>query len=193
MEAIYVLEEKNTKTTGFVPADDFRIFQLPREHSFKSYAIETLLTRGSEDLYNYVQWTGLGKGKDMMVLMPVNHYYYDIADLEGVRILVCQKNLNFIKHLDSFLNTIFKALPANAYFLGYFSCNNHSRDRAVNGASGKFENIFMNRFSDAHNEILATRKGVSAMLEGHGFKVIDLTDLNGITYFCSRIIKRTGA
>jgi len=191
METISVLEGKNVGNTVLKSGPEKQLFQFPKDQSLNSYILESLLSQGSEDFYNYIQWTGLAKEKGLMVLLPVSHYYYDVSDLRGIRILVSQKKLNYIKHIDSFLHTLFNALPANAYFLGCFRCSDKARnDRSLHSIR-KFENVFLNRF-DPQIERLITKKGVSTMLEGQGFKVIDLTDFSGITYFCTRIIKRSG-
>ena len=191
METISVLERKNASNTIIKSGPEIQLFQFPEDQSLRSHVPETLLSQGSEDFYNYIQWTGLAKETGLMVLLPISHYYYDVDDLKGIRILVSQKKLNYIKHLDSFLHTLFNALPSNAYFLGCFKCNDIVRNDRSLYTIRKFENVFLNRF-DPHNERLITKKGVSTMLEGHGLKVINLTDFNGITYFCSRVIKRSG-
>jgi hypothetical protein len=78
-------------------------------------------------------------------------------------------------------------LPADAYFFGCFECNDKAVEKRLPFPVGKYQ-FFMKSF-ESQPERLITRKGVSTMLEGHGYKLIDLTDLNGITYFCARIKK----
>ena len=52
---------------------------------------------------------------------------------------------------------------------------------------GKFYRAFNG--SDNYPEKLFSKEGLFKLLEGHGYKVIDLTELNGITYFCTRVKK----
>lgn len=162
-------------------------FQYPGILSFKSSVMEYLLLTGCEDLHNYIQWTGLIKGNGMMILLPISHYHYDFEDLKNVRILINQKKLNNVRHLESFLHTLFRVLPADAYFFGCFVCT----DRATEGKSPNpfHKNKYPKKAFESQTERFITRKGVSILLEGQGYKVIDLTDLNGITYFCARIKK----
>ncbi len=189
MEATNVLKGENIINCVSTTGRGTYNFHFPGNLPVRSYALEPLLLNGCEDLYNYVHWTGLVRENGMMVLLPVSQYHYDSEDLKNVRILVNQKKLNNVMHLESYLHTLFLALPADAYFLGCFKCGSMAEDEQSLIPSGKFYRSVNG--SDPHPGRLFTKEGASRLLEGHGYKVIDLTDLNGITYFCARV-KKTG-
>ncbi len=162
-------------------------FHYPEKVPVRSYALESLLSNGCEDMYNYVHWTGLVREAGMMVLLSISQYHYDLADLQNIRILINQKQLNSVRHLESYLHILFSALPADAYFLGCIQCSNKKADEKSTITQGKFYRAFNG--SDNYPEKLFSKEGLFKLLEGHGYKVIDLTELNGITYFCTRVKK----
>jgi uncharacterized protein Smg (DUF494 family) len=41
-------------------------------------------------------------------------------------------------------------------------------------------------FLDSRTEIEIDKKDISRLLESHGFKVIDMTEINGLTYFLTQ-------
>lgn len=164
-------------------------FHYPEKVPVRSYALESLLSNGCEDMYNYVHWTGLVREAGMMVLLSISQYHYDLADLQNIRILINQKQLNSVRHLESYLHILFSALPADAYFLGCIKCNNHIINEKTRTSLRKFYRS--SNGSDFYPERLFTKEGVYKLLEGQGYKVIDLTDMKGITYFCTRV-KKTG-
>lgn len=187
METINVAKRENfinhiSQTGAGKPNYDLRVFL-----SAKSFSLEHLLLSSNEDFYRYVHWTGLTRENGIMVLMPISHYHYDFEDLKGIRVLISQKKLNNVKHLESFLHTLFKSMPADGYFLGCFERSDKAGRKKSSIPARKF--LCSIQYIEYQPERLFTREGVSIMLEGHGYKVIDLTDINGITYFCARIKK----
>jgi hypothetical protein len=161
------------------------------EYSRLSPVIETNNSGIDEDFFNYIQWTGLAKEPGFFILSSLSRYYYDSGDFSGLRTLINLKELNQINHLDSFLFTIYNRLSSGTYFLGCFSSNGKNEKGIADLNSSKFI-----KGSPGGNNLKKkrnfTRQEVTHILEGHGFKVIDLTEIKSITYFCSRIMKRSG-
>jgi hypothetical protein len=153
--------------------------------------LENILSEGGNDFYQYVSWIGLDKEPNLMVLSSMHHYYYDHDDLKGIRTLVNIKKLNQIKHLESFLHTLYRIMPSQAYFVGCFKSNNHNVKGISIYQSGKFLNGLINIF-DTKNDRNISKKSAVKLLEEHGFKVFDITDLNGLTYFWSQNMKGPG-
>jgi hypothetical protein len=124
-----------------------------------------------------------------MVLSSMHHYYYDHDDLKGIRTLVNIKKLNQIKHLESFLHTLYRIMPSKAYFVGCFKCNNHNSKGISFYQSGKFLNGLINIFDSNGNRNI-TKKSAAKLLEDQGFKIFDITDLNGLAYFWAQNMRR---
>ena len=83
------------------------------------------------------------------------------------------------------MQTIVRILPKKANFIGYFKNDTGNRSVFSFYQSAKLLNGLVNYF-DFKTEISLTKKYVSRLLEEHKLKVVDITDINGMSYFCSR-------
>lgn len=138
-----------------------------------------------EDFFYYLDWLGLAKKPDLMILSSMHHYYYDINDLKGIRILVNLKLLNRIGKLDGFLHSIYRLLPSGARFLGRFGEDKNREGLATPlYQSIRFLTDIINRI-DSRTEKRMTRDGVKRILESHGFRITDMTEINKTIYFMS--------
>jgi hypothetical protein len=153
---------------------------------------ENLLAEGGENFYHYINWLGLGKDPNLMILSSIHHYYYDFNDLKGVKTLINLKKLNEINHIDTFMANVFRVLPAKANFVGCF------KDNKIRGGisvpfyqSFKFLNGLIN-IVDSKTDRFMTRKDVIKLLESRDFSIIDMTEISSITYFCAESKKKPG-
>jgi hypothetical protein len=188
MENISVLEKgvNNSKLTR----ENFNEKLLLHERSFTNPVVENIISEGGDDLFKYLTWTGLSKEPNLMVLSSMHHYYYDHKDMAGIKTLINLKKLNQVKHLESFLHTLFRILPSRANFVGCFRNSSHRRKGTSFYSSARFFTGLVNIF-DSRSERALTKKGVTQLMEEHGFKVIDITDLNRITYFWAQNLRKT--
>jgi hypothetical protein len=173
-----------------------------------SRVIEKMTSEGCEDFANYIEWLGLDKDPDLLILSSMHHYFYDAEEMKKVKSVVNLKELNHIKDIKKFLHTIFHILPQKSYFIGSFIDNkkkngfelNHSnskhwnsknREAVENGILSKipFLNMLYSLLDLKTNNYLS-EKSVSLLLSDHGFKVMDITGINNLTYFCAQKIKR---
>jgi len=152
---------------------------------------ENLLAEGGENFYHYINWLGLGKDPNLMVLSSIHHYYYDFNDLKGVKTLINLKKLNEINHIDIFLGSVFRVLPVKANFVGCF------KDNKIRGGIGvpfyqsfRFLNRLINMV-DSKTDKFMTRKDVIKLLETHDFRIVDMTEISNITYFCAESHKKS--
>lgn len=136
-----------------------------------------------EDFFNYLDWLGLAKNPNLMLLSSMHHFYYDINDLKGVKILVNLKQLNRIKLLDGFFQSIFRLLPSGALFLGCFKDDRDPEGifAPIYQSMKLFNDIF--NFIDSRTEKRMTRDGVLKILKSHGFRIEDMTEINELIYF----------
>jgi hypothetical protein len=155
------------------------------ELSMTKSGIENLSSDIREDFFQYLQFLHLENEPNLMSLSSTHHYYYDLNDLKNVKTLINLKKLNNIKSLGSFLQTVVRILPKKANFIGYFKNDNGNRSVFSFYKSAKLFNGLVNYF-DSRTEISLTKKYVSRLLEEQKLKVVDITDINGISYFCSQ-------
>ena len=188
MENISVLEKgvNNNKLNS----ENFNEKLLLYERTFTNPVVENIISEGGDDLFKYLSWTGLAKEPNLMVLSSMHHYYYDHKDMAGIKTLVNLKKLNQVKHLDSFLHTLFRILPPRAYFVGCFRNSSSRTKRTSFYNSSRFFTGIVN-ILDPSSERALTKKGVTQLMEEHGFKIIDITDLNKTTFFWAQNLRKS--
>jgi hypothetical protein len=169
--------------------------------------IDILLTEGGENFYNYVNWLGLAKDPNLVVLSSLHHYYYDAEEMNKITTVINLKELNQIRQIKNFLHSSFHVLPHKSNFIGCFVDNNKTNpyELRINSSSNQnkrsvdaiengivsqipFVNMLFGLMDSKINNYLSKR-GVSLLLESYGFKVIDMTELNGLTYFHSQKVR----
>ncbi len=169
-----------------------------------SKLFEELPERARLDLFNYLTRQGL-IGETGMLVIPANrHFFYDAEDMRKVKTVVSLKQLNHIREMKDFLRTIADLLPLKSNFIGCFIDN-----KAQSGFSDEYSNApgqepdkaeayengiesripFINRmysFIDARTNRYLTRRNVKILLEECGLQVVEMTNLHGMTYFCTQ-------
>lgn len=163
-----------------------------------------ILTTGKYRMYwEYLEWLGLSEEPNPIILSPNNHYYYDDEELREVKLLVNLKHLNYIKQLKEFLYTVNKALSNKSYLIGSFierknqfsffsrypdNYNQEGVDPVENGISSRIPllNMIYDLIDLRTNNRNMTRKSVTILLELTGFKLLDMTEINGVTCFCAQ-------
>jgi hypothetical protein len=152
---------------------------------------DSLAAEGGENFFHYINWLGLAKDPNLMILSSIHHYYYDFNDLKGVKTLINLKQLNQINHIDSFLNNVFRVLPSKANFIGCFKDNKiHSGIAVPFYQSFKFLNGLINLI-DSKTDKFMTRRDVIKLLENHSFRIVDMTEISRVTYFCAENQKKS--
>jgi hypothetical protein len=145
-------------------------------------SIDKIINEDDGNFLNYLLCLGLANDPNMLVLSSRNHYYYDFEELTGVRTLINQKKLNQIKQLNDFLNTLCNVLSPTTNFIGCFS---DIKAQKGNGLISRLYRKFIN-FLDSRIDIDIDKKDISILLESHGFKVKNMTEINGLTYFLTQ-------
>jgi len=167
-------------------------------------AIDNLITEGGEGFYNYVDSRGLSDDPNLIVLSSTHHYYYDAEEISRAKTIVKLKELNRIKELSVLLNSQLPFLPAHCNFVGCFVDNKkverfalrknftprekiRNSDNQELGIVSRFP--FMNMlysFMDSRTDTYMSEQSVTIMLGNYGFKVLNMTDVNGLTFFHSQ-------
>lgn len=166
--------------------------------------VQIIRAEGGESLYNYVEWLGVINEPEIIVLSSQRHYYYDEDDLKSISAVVNLKQLNQIKNLEEFFETIFRLIPQGSKFVGSFAengkyKNSSFRDKSsLNGSLTTSEaaengiisrNPFLNiiySLIDLKTNRYMTKRSVEDLFTTCGFKILDMTDLNGLTYFLAQ-------
>jgi hypothetical protein len=167
--------------------------------------IERLSTGKYRIFWEYLDLLGLANDKNLLVLSPSKHYYYDFEDLKEVSTLLNLKHLNHIRDSADFLKTVNKMISNGSFFIGSFIdrkyqysffSNSAYPEPLLKGDVDPVENGIVSRipllnmifdFMDSRtNNRNLTQKSVTRLLDEAGFKVIDMTEIRGVTCFCCR-------
>ncbi|MGE5406168.1 MAG: hypothetical protein ACM3NR_00540 [Methanosarcina sp.] len=164
------------------------------------------LVTGKYRMYHeYLEWLGFNEETKILILSPNNHYYYDDDELRDVNALLNLKHLNHIKEVKGFLYSVSQALANKSYLIGSFIDRKHQFsffansiypdkslqegvDPVENGISSRIPllNMIYDFMDSRTNNRNMTKKSVTLLLEITGFKVLDMTEINGITCFCAQ-------
>ena len=145
-----------------------------------------LTAEGGVTFFQYLKRFNLFKEPELLILSPNIHFYYDENDLKDVRTFILLRKLNLIKELDTFLQTLSLILPSNVNFVGCFSDNKTLKwNGLVSNLSSKISNIL-----DSKTDHFLDKEDVSELLEEHGFKIIDMTEMNDLILFYSQTVLR---
>ena len=164
-------------------------------------------TENCENFTKYIERLDLSKDPNLVVLSSLHHYYYDADEMTNVKTIINLKELNQIKQLKDFLHSIYHILPPKCNFIGCFVNNKkqsgfvlntspsdsyykRNSDAIENGivSSSPFLNMLFNMIDSKTNKYMSERS-VSLLLGEYGFKVLDMTEMDGLTYFCAQSLR----
>lgn len=183
MENILVLG-KTGIINNFVKSKSREIVPAPEIFRINP-VLENIRAEAGADFIQYLNLLHLTKEPDLMALSATHHFYYDSDDLKRVKTLINLKKLNNVKNLESFLTIVGHILPQKANFIGYFKNDTGNRSVFSFYHTTRFFGELVNYFESRTDRSL-TKESLSIILEAHKLKIIDITDINGMTYFCSR-------
>lgn len=172
-------------------------------------AIDILIAEGGERFYKYVELLGLVKDPNLVVLSSRHHYFYNAEEMNNANTIVNLKELNQIKRIKIHLNSCLPFLPLKSNFIGCFSDNKKINGYALKSNSSSDDKVII--FNDIDNSIVSripfinmlysimdlktntymSKNSVSSLLEDYGFKVMDMTEFNGLTFFHSQKYRAT--
>jgi len=174
----------------------------PDNGSVQHSLYDTLCSEDCEDFYNYLDWLDLASSSKTLVLPRNKHFYYSSEDFQGLEVLVNLKCLNKLAELNHFLETIYSSLEDLCYFTGCFQDSDNLKkempgyikyleEKEVDQLKHKNNNAALAWFSDkfarlfnTHADITLSKQITRMLLKMSGFTILDMTELNGKTYFC---------
>ncbi|NMC41704.1 MAG: hypothetical protein GYA43_11145 [Bacteroidales bacterium] len=170
----------------------------------KKSRAEIIASEGSEDFLNYVEWLGFASDPNLVVRSSTHHDYYDAEEMKNVRAVVTLIELNQVRDVRDFFSSISGMLETRSHLIGSFidsqKINRYSlKDTSVKGNAVRDDEEVRNsissripllntlyRFLDSKINKHLSGKEVDTLLRESGFRVEDMTELNGITYFCAQ-------
>jgi hypothetical protein len=146
-----------------------------------------LTAEGGVTFFQYLKKFDLFKEKEMLILSPNIHFYYDENDLKDVKTFILLRKLNLIKDINVFLHALSQLLPADVNFVGCFADNKTLKwDGFVSNISNKITSIL-----DLKTDHLLDKEDVKDLLKKYGFEIVDMTEMNELLLFYSKTIPRS--
>ncbi len=163
--------------------------------------LDTLIAEGGSAFLDYVSRLGLAQEQGMVILSFRQHFYFDSEEMQRARTLVNLTELNKITTVTDFFRTCYRIMPQRSNLLGRFIDNKENGRYKLNNSSSAFTDgdyfddiesailsrvPFINRLYsilDSRTNSWMSKSSVTLLLQDYGFKVMDMTVLNGQTYF----------
>jgi hypothetical protein len=167
----YDREKKSHGISGFFPA------------------IVNMIAEDGGNFFRYLKDLGLSRENNLVVLSSKHHYFYDENELKSVKTLINLRKLNLIKYLDEFIFTLVQVLPHDTKFLGCFS----DSGVPVRGIESYIHPIKLLRkinFFESTGQRILNKSKVIEILESNGFKILNMAEIGGLTYFCAQNIRK---
>lgn len=162
------------------------------------------IARIPDNFSDYLRHLNLTDGLNVIVLSSTGHFYYEPDELKDVQVIINLKVLNQISELNDFLKSVYCIIPKQSLFIGCFSDSENqswfysdsgNTDRNNTGEFDPVENGIESRipllnriynFIDIKTNRYLTKKAVVFHMEDTDLEVLDMKDINGLTYFCAR-------
>jgi hypothetical protein len=152
-----------------------------------------------DNLVQYLEWLGVRNDPNTLVLSGKHHFYYELEELRHINTIINLKELNQVKQIKNFIETVRYILKERGSFIGYFTDNtnqnlfksfldSYDSDSIVKGSVSW--SPFFNMINDLMYSSTArylSNKSVRQLLEANGFRVSDMSELDGHTYFHAQI------
>lgn len=153
-------------------------------------AIVNLIAEDGNNFFRYLKTLGLSRENNLVVLSSRYHYYYDENEMKSVKTLINLRKLNMIKYLDEFLFSLVQILPSDTKFLGCFS--DCKLSETIRPSFLHPINLLRRTINiiDSNGERTMNKASVSEVLESYGFKIINMTEMDGMTYFCAQNVRK---
>jgi hypothetical protein len=195
------MDENNLIISNQSISTNLNITSGQRDVSETGKANSALLAEGGLNFYNYIRRLGLESDPDIVVISSLRHFYYDADEMIKVKALVNLTELNQVKRIVDFLDTCYRIIPPKSYLIGCFVDNNKiPRYRLRNSSASNivkrdFDPLeygivsavpFINRLysiMDSKTNTFMSKSSISFLLEDYGFKVMDMTEHDELTYF----------
>ncbi len=168
---------------------------------------DSLVNERCEYFFTYLDFVGLSNATNLVVLSSNHHYFYDADELKDIKTVVNLKPLNHVKDIRNLLHNIFHLLPQKSNFVGCFINNKkqsafsdktNTIQGRFSGDAEKYEKGIESRiplinrmysFMDLRTNRYLTDRNVSLLLEESGLKILNMTEINGLTYFYAQKVQ----
>lgn len=164
-----------------------------------------MVEEAGQEVYDYLTRYGITSKDRVLFLSNTRHYLYDSDDLKEVESIVNFRLINRTTHIWYYLHTMNRILSVDGYFAGCFLDYKNQRETLVGNNHSLLGRLFlfMYRFVNRivprvpfinnvqfvlnHGRIKCiTGTEMKGLLEKNGFQLIDMVEIDRLTYFIAR-------
>ena len=173
----------------------------PARGSVRESLYSRLCSEDSEDFYNYLDWLDLAGTKNNLILSKEHHFLFWEEELQDIELVINLKCLNRFSDLDEWLSSIHDSIKNLTYFSGcfkedkdlfeetpdyfkYLKSVEKKRYKGKRASAVSKLSSMLGRFFGSTEFISLNKDITRKLLRISGFTVLDMTELNGKTYFC---------
>ena len=168
-----------------------------------------IIEESGKEVFDYLERLGVTSKQKILFLSCTRHYLYDSEDLKGVGSIVNFRLTNSIGHVRHYLHTMHRILLEDGYYAGCFLDYKNQRQGMLTGYHSLLGHafLFLYRFMNRvvpriplinkvqhvlnSGEIKCiTSNELKELLKKNGFQVIDMVEIEKVTYFVARKIKK---
>ena len=132
------------------------------------------------NLYTYIKTNKLKK----ILFLSTKSYFYEADELLKIKSIVFLKKLNDIIHLDRIIENVYHSAPVDTIICGSFI----NTEIAEVGHYRKLFEMMYNFLVLNGNRTLSLKRVIS-YLTAYNFKLLNVSEINGVTYFHAKKIK----
>jgi hypothetical protein len=145
-----------------------------------------LVAEGGVNFYRYYRDLGITSGPELVILSSSEQYFCKEREFKNAQTLINLKKLNLIKYLDLFLKSLVRILPPDTNFIGCFSDKGVLDSNLTGNSFSKFVFRLINFTGSVRNSRI-NKNEVIELLKKNNFTIVDMKEVNGLTYFISQI------
>jgi hypothetical protein len=174
------------------------------DKSAYNFLLNDLNEEGGTEVVKYLEKYSLLQASNFILLSSKRHYFYDTEELKKIKTVI---NLNLLNRTDQVkycLQTLNYVLPQNGILAGCFINYRSQENMKLKKNMITFQHI--NKFLIIYNKLIInlisaykwakyilnqgkvkylTTNEACKILKKNGFRIIDVTEINGLSYFIS--------
>ncbi len=148
---------------------------------------DLLIKEENKDFFNYIKDLNLDKENSTMLILPSNRFFfYMLTEISHIRTIVFLKQLNYVIDILELLHSFYQMTSEGAILYGCF-LNNKKID-VIPTKKHRYSKFFKGLISimDLQMHHLLSEKSVYDFFLSHNFKIMNMKEINGVTYFYAK-------
>lgn len=177
-------------------------------HNSTVSIFDKLVNELGEDVFIYLHKMGATNDENIILISPIRHYLYSSSELKFVKTVINTREINDTRQIKRFLRNFNRVLNMKCYFVGKFTDYKDKKEQVKE----EFPIIISHALLFIHtlnHKIIPkipilnwiqylyngrkfkylTSKKVKQLMTQNGFHLIDIKQINGVSYFVAQKVQ----